>query len=169
MNYQTRFRPDQVDPSAYITPGAVVVGDVTLGPQASVWFNAVLRGDCEAIRVGARSNIQDGCVLHADPGFPCILGEGVTVGHAAIVHAAVVEDGALIGMRAVVLDGARVGAESLVAAGSVVPPGMQVPPRSLVIGVPARVKRELTEAELAHNRYAAEHYVEAAAAFRRGD
>ena len=110
---QTRFRPELVDPSVFIAPGAIVVGDVTLGPNTSVWFNAVLRGDTSSIRVGDGSNIQDTAVLHADPGFPCQIGRDVTVGHAAVVHGATVEDNVLIGIRAVVLNGAQIGSGSV--------------------------------------------------------
>ena len=159
-------QPDRVDPSAFLAAGVVVLGDVTIGAEASLWFHAVARGDTEAIRIGARTNIQDGAILHADPGFPCEIGSGVTVGHGAIVHGAAVEDDALIGMRAVVLNGARIGAGSVVGAGAVVPSGLVVPPRSLVLGVPAKVERELGVAVLEKNRKTADHYVEAAKAYR---
>jgi carbonic anhydrase/acetyltransferase-like protein (isoleucine patch superfamily) len=152
-------RQPRVDPSAYAAPTSVVLGDVTLGARASVWYHAVLRGDCEEIRIGAGSNIQDNCTVHADPGFPAVVGEGVTVGHNTVLHGCVVEDGVLVGMGATVLNGARIGAGSLVAAAALVPQGMQVPPNSLVAGVPARVKRELTEEEQAGLRLNAEHYV----------
>ncbi|MGW2250546.1 gamma carbonic anhydrase family protein [Kitasatospora sp. NPDC001660] len=138
-----------VDPSAFVAPNAVVVGDVTLGAGASIWYGAVLRGDAEAITVGATSNIQDNCTLHADPGFPLVVGERISVGHNAVLHGCTVEDDVLVGMNATVLNGARIGAGSLVAAGAVVPQGMQVPPGSLVAGVPAKVRRELTEDERA--------------------
>ncbi len=160
------FRPDQVAATAFIAPGAAVVGDVTLGENASVWFAAVLRGDTEPIRVGARTNIQDGSVLHADPGFPCTLGEGVTVGHRAIVHGAVIEDNVLIGMGAIVLNGAHIGRDSIIAAGAVVTQGAEIPPGSLVMGMPAKVKRPLKPEEIEANRLAAQHYVENAARFR---
>src|SRR5688500_15169659 len=132
-NYQIEFRPEQIDPTAFIAPGAVVLGDVTVGPRSSVWFQAVLRGDVEKIIVGAETNIQDGCVLHADPGFPCMLGDRVTLGHGAIVHGATVEDDVMIGMRAVVMTGARIGAGSIVAVGAVVLEGMEIPPGSVVM------------------------------------
>jgi len=163
----TRFRPELVDPTAYIAPGAVLLGNVTLGAEASVWFNAVIRGDTDAIRIGSQSNIQDGCVLHADEGVPCTLGSRVTVGHAAIVHGATVEDDCLIGMRAVVMNGARIGKGSVVAVGSVVLEGMDVPPGSVVMGQPARIKRQITEQDLARIRHAAEHYVAAAKVYRQ--
>jgi carbonic anhydrase/acetyltransferase-like protein (isoleucine patch superfamily) len=156
------FRPEQVDPAAFLAPGAVVLGDVTIGPESSVWFGAVVRGDAEAIRIGRRTNVQDGCVLHADPGFVCTLGNGVTLGHGAIVHGATVEDDCLIGMRAVVMNGAKIGRGSVVAVGSVVLEGMEVPPGSVVMGQPAKIKRQTSERDLERIRHAAEHYVEAA-------
>ncbi|MGW3862846.1 gamma carbonic anhydrase family protein, partial [Streptomyces sp. NPDC005047] len=116
---------------------------------ASVWYGAVLRGDVERISVGADSNVQDNCTLHADPGFPVTVGERVSIGHNAVVHGATVEDDCLIGMGATVLNGAVIGAGSLVAAQALVPQGMRVPPGSLVAGVPAKVRRELTEEERA--------------------
>ncbi|WP_031033486.1 gamma carbonic anhydrase family protein [Streptomyces sp. NRRL F-5650] len=137
----------QVDAGAFVAPTASVVGDVTLHAGASVWYGAVLRGDVERISVGADSNVQDNCTLHADPGFPVTVGERVSVGHNAVVHGATVEDDCLVGMGATVLNGAVIGAGSLVAAQALVPQGMRVPPGSLVAGVPAKVKRELTQEE----------------------
>lgn len=132
---------------AFVAPTSSVIGDVTLEAGASVWYGAVLRGDAERISVGAQANIQDNCTLHADPGFPVTIGERVSVGHNAVVHGATVGDDCLIGMGATVLNGAVIGAGSLVAAQALVPQGMQVPPGSLVAGVPAKVRRELTEEE----------------------
>jgi carbonic anhydrase/acetyltransferase-like protein (isoleucine patch superfamily) len=138
----------QIAEDAWVAPNASLVGAVTLRPEASVWFGAVLRGDGDSIEVGDGSNVQDGCVLHADPGFPVRLGSGVSIGHNAVVHGCVVEDGALVGMGAVVMNGARVGRGSLVAAGTVVLEGTDIPPRSLVAGVPGKVRRELSEDEV---------------------
>ncbi|MFJ1757816.1 gamma carbonic anhydrase family protein [Kitasatospora sp. NPDC088134] len=157
-------RHPQVDPDAFVAPGAVVVGEVLIGPGASVWYGAVLRGDAERIVVGALTNIQDNCTVHADPSFPAVLGERISVGHNAVLHGCTVEDDVLIGMSATVLNGARIGAGSLVAAGAVVPQGMQVPPGSLVAGVPAKVKRELTAEERAGIRANGEGYQLLAAA-----
>lgn len=140
-------REPKVDAEAFVAPTASVIGDVTLESGASVWYGAVLRGDVERISVGARSNIQDNCTLHADPGYPVTIGERVSVGHNAVVHGATVGDDCLVGMGATVLNGAVIGAGSLVAAQALVPQGMRVPPGSLVAGVPAKVKRELTEEE----------------------
>ncbi|MCE9593188.1 MAG: gamma carbonic anhydrase family protein [Planctomycetes bacterium] len=133
----------------FLAPTAVVIGDVELGDRVSIWYGAVLRGDVHSIRVGADSNVQDGAVLHGTLGeFPVLVGARVSIGHQATVHGAIVEDDCLIGIGARILDGARVGAGSLVAAGAIVREGMQIPPRSLVVGVPAVVKRELTEREV---------------------
>ncbi len=159
------FRPQQIHTSTYIAPGAVVVGDVTIAAEASVWFNAVIRGDCAPIRIGPRSNVQDNAVLHADPGFPCTLGAGVTVGHGAIVHGATVDDNVVVGMKSVVQNGAHVGANSIIGVGAVVIEGMQVPPGTLVLGLPGKVKRLLEPHEIEMNRFAAEHYVENSKAF----
>ena len=147
-------------------PGAVVLGGVTVGEQSSIWYGAVVRGDCEAIRIGKRTNIQDLCVLHADAGFPCTLGDGVTVGHGAIVHGATVEDDVLIGMKAVVMNGARIGRGSIVAVGAIVTEGMEVPPGSVVMGQPGKVKRPAEERDLVQIHHAADHYVQAAKGYR---
>jgi carbonic anhydrase/acetyltransferase-like protein (isoleucine patch superfamily) len=136
----------RIHPTAFIHPRAVVIGDVTLGPRVSVWPTAVLRGDSDTITIGEDSNVQDGTIIHADPGLPTVIGARVGIGHRAIVHGAVVEDDCLIAMGAIVLNGARVGTGSIVGAGAVVTEGMQVPPNSLVVGVPARVVRETTSA-----------------------
>lgn len=140
-------REPEIDETAFVAPTASVIGGVRLGAGASVWYGAVVRGDVEAISVGASSNVQDNCTLHADPGFPVSVGERVSIGHNAVVHGATVEDDCLIGMGATVLNGAVIGAGSLVAAQALVPQGMVVPPGSLVAGVPAKVRRELSEEE----------------------
>ncbi|MBG0856926.1 gamma carbonic anhydrase family protein [Streptomyces spinoverrucosus] len=140
-------REPKVDDDAFVAPTASVIGDVMLEAGASVWYGAVLRGDVERISVGAQSNIQDNCTLHADPGFPVRIGARVSVGHNAVVHGATVEDDCLIGMGATVLNGAVIGAGSLIAAQALVPQGMVVPPGSLVAGVPAKVRRELSAEE----------------------
>ena len=131
-------------PTAYIHPAAHVIGDVTLGARASIWPTAVLRGDTAPITVGDESNVQDGSVLHVDHGVPCTIGRRVAIGHRAVVHGATVGDGCLIGMGAIVLNHVIVGSGSIVAAGAVCTEGMSIPPNSLVIGVPARVRRETT-------------------------
>ncbi|MEU7189670.1 gamma carbonic anhydrase family protein [Streptomyces sp. NPDC045369] len=151
-----------VDPAAFTAPTSVVVGDVTLGPGAGVWYHAVLRADCGPIVLGADSNIQDNCTVHVDQGYPVTVGERVSVGHNAVLHGCTVEDDVLIGMGATVLNGAHIGAGSLVAAQALVPQGMRVPPGSLVAGVPAKVRRELTEEERDNIRLNATMYVELA-------
>jgi carbonic anhydrase/acetyltransferase-like protein (isoleucine patch superfamily) len=145
--------------SAYAAPGAVLVGEVTLGEGASVWFGAVLRGDINRIVVGNRSNVQDGCVLHVTEELPVEIDEDVTVGHGAILHGCRVGPRCLIAMRALVLDGAVIGEDSIIAAGALVPEGAQIPPRSVVMGVPGRVVREIRETELEHIRFLGESYV----------
>ena len=141
-----------------MAPTAVVVGRVTMGPRASIWYGAIARADAEVIEIGADSNVQDGAALHSDPGSPLVIGRGVTVGHNAILHGCLIGNNTLIGMGAIVLNGARIGAGSLVAAGAVVPQGAVIPPRSLVAGVPGKVRRELSDDEVAGNRTNAQVY-----------
>lgn len=158
-------RVPDVSGAAFLAPGAVIVGAVTLGAGTSVWYGCVLRADGGPIVLGRDVNVQDGCILHADPGFPTSVGDRCSLGHGAVVHGATLEEGVLVGMRATVLNGAHVGAGSLVAAGAVVRPGMVVPPGSLVAGVPAVVRREVSEDErrtiaattATYLGYAAEH------------
>lgn len=147
--YQLDDLVPDIDPGAYLAPNAIVIGRVTIAEGASVWFNAVVRADTEAITIGRDVNIQDGCALHADPGFPLILEDGVSLGHAAVVHGAHVGAGSLIGMGAVVLNGAKIGRSCLIAGGTVVRPGTEIPDGSLVAGVPGKIRRELTDDELA--------------------
>jgi carbonic anhydrase/acetyltransferase-like protein (isoleucine patch superfamily) len=147
----------------YIARGAVVVGDVTLGDGASVWYNAVLRGDINRIEVGAGSNIQDNTVLHLADDFPCLVGQYVTVGHSAIVHACTIGDECLIGMGAVILDGAELGEQCLVGARALITQHSKIPPGSLVLGAPAKVVRPLTPEERSNLRGWAEKYVSNAA------
>lgn len=136
-----------VHPDAWVAPGAVLAGDVTVAEQAGIWYTCVLRAEFAAIRIGARSNIQDGSVVHADPGFPVTVGAGVSVGHRAVLHGCTIGDDVLIGMGAVLLNGTTVGAGTLVAAGAVITQGTEIPPGSLVAGVPAKVRREVGESE----------------------
>ncbi|MFD7614196.1 gamma carbonic anhydrase family protein [Streptomyces sp. NPDC059828] len=137
----------RIDPGAFVAPTSVVIGEVSLAAGSSIWYHAVLRGDCGPIVIGVDSNVQDNCTVHVDPGFPVTVGERVTVGHNAVLHGCTVEDDVLIGMGATVLNGAHIGAGSLVAAQALVPQGMRVPPGSLVAGVPAKVRRQLTDEE----------------------
>ncbi|MFF8845330.1 gamma carbonic anhydrase family protein [Streptomyces sp. NPDC015127] len=151
-----------VDPDAFTAPTSVVMGEVTLAAGASVWYQSVLRGDGGPIVIGAQSNIQDNCTVHVDPGFPVTVGERVSVGHNAVLHGCTVEDDVLVGMGATVLNGAHIGAGSLIAAQALVPQGMRVPPGSLVAGVPAKVRRELTDEEREGIRLNAAVYVDLA-------
>lgn len=136
-----------IAPDAFTAPTSVVIGEVTMAAGSSVWYHTVLRADCGPIVLGADTNIQDNCTVHVDPGFPVTVGERVSVGHNAVLHGCTVEDDVLVGMGATVLNGAHIGAGSLIAAQALVPQGMRVPPGSLVAGVPAKVRRELTEEE----------------------
>jgi len=151
----------------YIAPGAQVIGSVVLGAAASLWFNCVLRADDERIEVGAGSNVQDGSVIHADPGFPTTLGRNVSVGHMVMLHSCVIADESLIGNGAIVLDRARIGRHCIVAAGSVVPPDREVPDGSLVMGTPARLVRQVTADDLAMIASAAAHYRARALLYRQ--
>jgi carbonic anhydrase/acetyltransferase-like protein (isoleucine patch superfamily) len=144
---------------AFIAPGAVVIGDVEIGPQASVWFHATIRGDVAPIRIGARSNVQDGAVLHVDADAPCTVGEDVTIGHNAVVHGTTIGNGVTIGMGSIILSRSRVGDQAIVAAGAVVAEGSEVRPGTLVMGVPARERRELDDAGRAYAASGAAHYV----------
>ena len=144
---------------AWVDPSAQVIGAVELGDDASVWMNSVVRGDVNRIQVGARTNVQDNCVLHVTAQHPTVLAEDVTVGHSVTLHGCTIERLCLVGIGAIVLNGAVVGEESIVAAGALVTEGMQVPPRSLVMGAPAKVRREVTEEERAGLRRYAENYV----------
>ena len=153
----------QVHPQAWVAPNAALIGRVSLAERASVWYSATLRAEFEPIEIGAGSNIQDGVTVHVDPGFPARIGAGVTVGHNAVLHGCTIEDTVLVGMSATVLNGAVIGAGSLIAAGAVVAQGAVIPPRSLVAGVPGKVRCELSDDELEHNRLNAlayEHLVD---------
>ncbi|HEY9166828.1 MAG TPA: gamma carbonic anhydrase family protein [Candidatus Kryptonia bacterium] len=154
--------------SVFVAEGARIIGDVTIGRDSSVWFNAVIRGDVNYIRIGERTNIQDNAVIHVTyERFPTFVASNVTVGHAAVIHGCTVEDYCLVGMGAILLDGCKLGDHSLVAAGSLVREGFVVPPRSLVAGVPARVVRELTSDEYDRLARSAQHYVDYVANYRK--
>jgi carbonic anhydrase/acetyltransferase-like protein (isoleucine patch superfamily) len=159
--------PDVAE-DAFVAETAVVLGNVRLGAGASVWFNAVLRGDKDRIVIGMRTNVQDNATLHLDPGFPTIVGDGVTIGHGAIVHGCTVEENCLIGMGSTILSGARIGRDSIVGAQALVPEGKRYPPRSLILGVPARVVRELTDADVEGIRRSAQGYYEHSRTFLTG-
>lgn len=155
-----RGRMPVVHPTAYVDVSAQVIGDVEIGAESSLWMHVVARGDVNPIRIGARSNVQDGTVVHVMHGtHPTTIGDNVTIGHAAIVHGCTIEDRVLIGMGAILLNGVTIGADSIVAAGSLVPERMVVPPRSLVMGHPARVRRPLTDEEVSSIMFPADSYV----------
>ena len=160
------MKTPNIHPSAFLAPNATVMGDVTVGAQSSLFFGAVVRSEFVPIVIGRGTNIQDNCVLHADPGLPMAVGEDVTVGHGAILHSCTVGDNSLIGMGAIVLNGAVIGRNCIVAAGALVPQGMVVPDGSLVMGSPAKVRRQLTDQEIEANRQSAEGYVREAAAYK---
>lgn len=144
--------------ATFVAPNATVIGQVAIALGVSIWYGAVVRGDVERIEIGAYTNIQDGAIVHGDPGLPSILGTHVTVGHRAVIHSAHIEDGCLIGIGAIVLSGARIGTGSIIGAGAVVPEHKTIPPRSLLVGVPAKVLREVSEAEVEHLIHHAQRY-----------
>ncbi|SNS03872.1 Carbonic anhydrase or acetyltransferase, isoleucine patch superfamily [Geodermatophilus saharensis] len=164
---QLEFGAPAIDDEAFVAPTAVVVGAVTMGPHSSIWYGAVARADHEVIEIGEGSNVQDGSTLHSDPGFPLVIGRGVTVGHRVVLHGARIGDDVLIGMGSVVMNGAVIGAGSIVAAGAVVTQGTEVPPGSLVAGVPATVRRQVTDDDLTHIRLNAASYTERLPAARK--
>jgi carbonic anhydrase/acetyltransferase-like protein (isoleucine patch superfamily) len=157
----------RVHPDAYVAPTAVLIGDVELGPRASVWFGAVLRGDEDSISIGEGSNVQDNAVIHCSEGLPTVVGRGVTIGHMACLEGCTVEDGALVGTGSIMLQRSRLGSGSLLAAGAVLAEGAQVPPGHLAAGVPARVKKPLSGSSASWVQRPAEHYRENARRFRR--
>ena len=168
MIYSLDGHEPQIDPAAWIAPTAVLVGKVRVGPGASVWFGAVLRGDNEWIEIGPDSNVQENAVLHTDPGFPLTVGRGCTIGHKAMLHGCTIGDFALVGMSATVLNGAVLGSESLLGAGALLTEGKAIPPRHLAVGGPAKAVRELTGEQVARLHGSAAHYRDNAARFRKG-
>ena len=164
--YEFKGKRPTVAPDAWIAPTAVLIGDVTVKSGASVWWGTVLRADMDRIEIGERTNVQDNCTIHTDVGEPTILGPDVTVGHMALVHSAVVEANVLIGQGAVVVGNSTVGTGTIVGAGAVLPEGFNVPPRSLVLGVPARVVREVGPEDARWTHWAAGHYAELSAHYR---
>jgi len=152
----------QIHPSihgdAFVADNATIIGAVTVGARASVWFNAVLRGDVEEIEIGDGTNIQDGAILHTDPGAPLRIGRNVTIGHGAVLHGCEVQDGSLVGIRAVVLDHAIIGRDCLIGANALITPRQRIPDRSLVLGSPGKIVRSLTNEEIEELRFAADHY-----------
>jgi carbonic anhydrase/acetyltransferase-like protein (isoleucine patch superfamily) len=151
-----------IDPTAFIAEGAIVLGDVEIGPSSSIWYNSVLRGDTDRISIGAETNIQDLTMIHADPGVPCVIGNRVTVGHRVILHGCTVLDDCLIGMGAILLNGVRIGSGSVVGAGALVLENTEIPPGSLVLGFPAKVVRQVDDSMRGRIEHAWRHYVEKA-------
>ena len=161
-------RISTADDRFWIAPTAVVIGKVRLGQNASVWWHSVLRGDNEPITVGDGSNVQDGCVLHTDPGYPLVIGAGVTVGHLVMLHGCTIGDGSLIGIQAIVLNRAVIGRNVLIGAGALVTEGKVIPDNSLVLGRPAKVVRELTADDLARLRHSAASYTARTRQYKTG-
>ena len=156
-----RGKTPQIAASAYIDPQAVVIGDVVIGEDSSVWPCAVIRGDCHSIRIGAHTNVQDGSILHADyPDYPLSLGDDITVGHSAILHGCTIESRCLIGMGSIILNGAKIGTGSIVAAGTVITENVEIPSGSMVMGLPGKVRRPITPEERDGIGRSAQHYVE---------
>ncbi len=151
--------PTNIHSSVFVAPGAMVIGDVSIGEESSIWFNCVLRGDLEPIYIGCRTNIQDGTVIHMDKEIPCLIGDDVTVGHGAILHSCTIGNEALIGMGAILLTGCEIGERAIIAAGTLVREGQEIPPGTVAMGVPAKVRREATEAELERVRDGKDDYV----------
>ena len=168
MLYQLDDRRVRAEGRFFIAPGAMVLGSVLLGENVSVWFNAVLRGDQEPITVGEGSNVQDGAVLHTDPGCPLVIGSHVTVGHKAMVHGCHIGDNSLIGINAVVLNGARIGRNCLIGANALITEGKEIPDNSMVLGAPGKVVRELSDTEIEGLRRSALGYVENGRRFLQG-
>ena len=154
-------RPDLRREAAFIADNATIIGDVSIGRGSTVWFGAILRGDTEPITIGEQTNLQDGVIAHGDPGLPVRVGDRVTVGHAALLHGCVIEDDVLVGMRSTILNGARIGAGSVIGAGALVTENFEVPPGSIVMGVPAKVRGEVTPQLRARIASGAEHYAQA--------
>ncbi|MDO7844381.1 gamma carbonic anhydrase family protein [Sphingomonas immobilis] len=165
--YATADAQPALAATAWVAPSADVIGDVHIGEDASIWFGVVIRADNTAIRVGDRSNVQEGAMLHSDPGVPCTVGADCTIGHHAILHGCTIADRVLVGMGATILNRAKIGADSLVGAGALVTEGKSFPPGSLILGSPARVARALSDAEIAKLRVSADGYVERAKSFAR--
>ncbi|MBL4599364.1 MAG: gamma carbonic anhydrase family protein [Rhizobiaceae bacterium] len=161
-------KPSLPDEFFWVAPNASVIGQVILGEDASIWFGTVIRGDNEPITVGAGSNIQENCTLHTDPGFPISIAEGVTIGHNAMVHGCTIGENSLIGMSATILNGAIIGKNCLIGAGALIPSGKVIPDNSMVVGMPGKVIRELTEQEIQGLQLSAKHYVANAKRFSKG-
>ncbi len=166
--YQLEAQSPVIAESAWVADSAQVIGQVTLAENASVWFGAVIRGDTERIEIGRNSNVQDGSVIHADRGFPTVIGSEVTIGHQVMLHGCTVGDGSLIGIQAVVLNGAKIGRHCIVGAGALVTEGKEFPDGSMIIGSPAKIVRQLTAEQIEGLQHGAAHYVENAQRYKTG-
>jgi carbonic anhydrase/acetyltransferase-like protein (isoleucine patch superfamily) len=166
MLYQLDGMQVRAEGEWFVADSAVVIGNVLLRANASVWFNAVIRGDNELITIGENSNVQDGCVLHTDPGWPLVIGSHVTIGHKAMLHGCTIGDNSLVGINAVVLNGAKIGRNCLIGANALVTEGKEIPDNSMVLGSPGKVVRELTPEQIAGLRHSALHYMENARRFK---
>jgi carbonic anhydrase/acetyltransferase-like protein (isoleucine patch superfamily) len=164
--YQLGDDVPEIDPSAYISESATITGKVTIGTDASIWPNATIRGDNERITIGTRSNVQEGCVLHTDPGYPLTIAEDVTIGHQAMLHGCTIASGALIGIQAVILNNAKIGRNCLVGAGALITEGKEFPDNSLIIGSPAKAVRTLTDEDIARMHANTANYVERGKRFK---
>jgi carbonic anhydrase/acetyltransferase-like protein (isoleucine patch superfamily) len=165
MILEYKGKKPKIAATAFVASNATLIGDVEIGEQASVWFGAVLRGDLAPIRIGARSNIQDGTIIHSDPGFPVVVGEDVTVGHGVILHGCIVKDGALVGIGAKVLDGAVIGHGALIGSNALITPNKVVPDGALVMGSPGKVVRELSGSEIQELKHGVDLYVASASEY----
>lgn len=166
MIYELGDIVPQIADTAWVAPNATVIGNIRMEAESSVWFNVVLRGDNDLMTIGARSNIQDGTVIHTDTGIPMTVGQGVTVGHQAMIHGCTIGDNTLIGIQAVILNRAKIGKNCLIGAGSLIPEGKEIPDNSLVMGTPGKVVRQLSDAEILMLKASADHYVENARRYR---
>lgn len=170
MKKPFRDKSPEIPDSCYISESVDIIGDVIMGEEANIWFSSVVRGDMNFIRIGARTNIQDNCTVHVTTDTaPTIIGSGVTIGHNAIIHGCTIENNCLIGMGAIIMDNAVVGEGSLVGAGAVVPPNLIIPAKSLVMGLPAKVIREVTDSEYTEILERAQHYIDFAAEYKNSE
>lgn len=160
--------PTRIHPTVFVAETATIIGEVTIYPDASVWFGAVIRGDADKIVIGEGTNVQDGAIIHCDTNLPTTIGKRAVIGHRAVIHGATIADNVMIGIGAIVLNGAKVGEYSIIAAGSLVPEGKEIPPRSLVMGVPGKVVREVTQDEIKRITDGAQSYIDRAKNYWRG-
>jgi len=166
MIIDCEHHPELIHPTVFIAPGAVILGQVTIGERSSIWYGAVLRGDLAPIVIGQETSVQDGCLIHVRIEYPCYIGNRVTLGHRAVLHGCTIEDEVLVGIQATILDGAVIGAGSIVGAGAVVSPGTVIPPGSLVLGIPAKVVGIVSERQRQQVQESIEHYIEAARVYK---